>query len=109
MPKYLMKASFTTEGIKGVLKDGGTSRRTAVDQTAASLGGKIEAFYFAFGTTDTYTIIDLPSNADMAALASNVAASGAVKIETVVLLTPKEIDEASKKKVSYRPPGAAAR
>ncbi len=106
MPKYLMKASFTPEGIKGVLKDGGTARRAAVDQAAASVGGKAEAFYFAFGATDTYTIVDLPSNADMAALAGTVAASGAVKIETVVLLTPKEIDEASKKKVTYRRPGA---
>lgn len=106
MPKYLMKASFTTEGIRGVLKDGGSARQTAVEQTAASIGGKVEAFYFAFGASDTYTIIDLPSNADMAALAGTVSAGGAVKIETVVLLTPAEIDAAAKKKVSYRPPGA---
>ncbi len=106
MAKYLMKASFTAEGIRGVFKDGGSARRAVVDQSAASVGGKVEAFYFAFGTADTYTIVDLPSNADMAALAGTVAASGAVKIETVVLLTPKEIDEASKKKVTYRPPGA---
>ena len=106
MPKYLMKGSFTPEGIKGVLKDGGTGRRAAVDQSVASVGGKVEAFYFAFGTTDTYTIVDLPGNADMAALAATIAATGAVKIETVVLLTLKEIDEASKKKVAYRPPGA---
>ncbi len=106
MPKYLMKASFTPEGIRGVLKHGGTGRRAAVDESAASIGGKVEAFYFAFGTSDTYTILDLPSNADMAALAATVAATGAVKIETVVLLTPKEIDEASKKKVNYRPPSA---
>jgi uncharacterized protein with GYD domain len=106
MPKYLLKGSYTPEGIRGVLKDGGTGRRAAVDQLAASIGGKVEAFYFAFGTTDTYTILDLPSNADVAAFAATVAATGAMKIETVVLLTPEEIDEASKKKVSYRRPGA---
>ena len=106
MPKYLMMASFTPEGVRGVLKDGGTGRRAAVDQLAASIGGKVETFYFAFGTSDTYTILDLPSNADVAAFAATVAATGAMKIETVVLLTPEEIDEASKKKVSYRPPGA---
>jgi len=106
MPKYLMKASFTPEGIKGVLKDGGTGRRAVVDQSVASVGGKVEAFYFAFGATDTYTIVDLPSNADMVALAATIVATGAVKIETVVLLTAKEIDDASTKKVSYRPPGA---
>ncbi|HSP97280.1 MAG TPA: GYD domain-containing protein [Candidatus Dormibacteraeota bacterium] len=106
MPKYLIKASFTPEAIRGVIKEGGTARRKAVDQSVASLGGKVEAFYFAFGTTDTYTILDLASNADMAALAGTIGASGAVKIETVVLLTPAEIDDAAKKKVSYRPPGA---
>ncbi len=106
MPKYLMKGSYTPEGIRGVLKDGGTARRAATDQLAASIGGKVEAFYFAFGTTDTYTILDLPSNADAAAFAATVPATGAMKIETVVLLTPEEIDEASTKKVSYRPPGA---
>ena len=106
MPKYLIKASLTPEGIRGVLKEGGTARRTAVEQSAASIGGKIEAFYYAFGTSDTYTIIDLPSNADMAALAAAIGATGAVELETVVLLTPKEIDEAAKKRVSYRPPGA---
>ena len=106
MPKYLIKASFTPEGIKGVLKEGGSARRTAVEQSAASVGGKMEAFYFAFGKTDTYTIIDLPSNADMVAFAGTIGATGAVELETVVLLTPAEVDEAAKKRVSYRPPGA---
>ncbi len=106
MPKYLIKAALTRDGIKGVLKEGGTARRTAVEQSAASIGGKIEAFYFAFGQTDTYAIIDVSSNVDMAALAGTIAASGAVKVETVVLLTPQEIDEATRKTVTYRPPGA---
>ena len=106
MPKYLIKASFTPEAMKGVIKEGGTARRNAVDQSVASLGGKVEAFYFAFGAADTYTILDLASNADMAALAGTIGASGAVKIETIVLLTPAEIDAAATKKVSYRPPGA---
>ena len=94
----------TLYGSQTVAKHAG--RRKAVDQSAASLGGKIEAFYFAFGASDTYTIIDLPSNVDIAALTGTVAATGAVKVETVVLLTPEEIDQAAKKKVSYRPPGA---
>ena len=106
MPKYLLKSSLTAEGIRGVIKEGGTARRRVVDQSAASLGGKIEAFYYAFGAHDTYTIIDLPSNVDAAALAGTVAASGLVKVETVVLLTPEEIDQAAKKKVNYRAPGA---
>ena len=106
MAKYLVKASYSTEGIKGVLKEGGSGRAAAVEQLAQSLGGSVEAFYFAFGNSDAYVIIDLPDNASAAAVAAAVGASGALSsYETVVLLTPAEIDEAVKKAVSYRPPG----
>jgi len=104
--KYLVKESYSTEGIKGLLKDGGSGRVAAVEQLMQSLGGKLEAFYFAFGNSDVYLIADLPDNASAAALAATVGASGALSsYETVVLLTAAEIDEATKKTVSYRPPG----
>ena len=105
--KYLVKASYSTDGIKGVLKEGGSSRVAAVEQLTQSLGGSVDAFYFAFGRSDVYVIFDLPDNASAAALAAAVGASGASSsYETVVLLSPAEIDEAMKKAVSYRPPGA---
>ena len=107
MPKYLVKASYSTDGIKGVLKAGGSSRVAAVEQLAQSVGGSVETFYFAFGGSDAYVIIDLPDNASAAAVAAAVGASGALSsYETVVLLTPAEMDEAMKKAVSYTPPGA---
>src|SRR5437899_1528501 len=105
MPKYMFEASYTTEGVKGLAAKGGTARRSAVQAAAKSVGGKVDAFYFAFGGTDTYVILDLPDNSAAAALALNVAASGAVDIRTVVLLTPDEIDAATKHDVKYRPPG----
>jgi uncharacterized protein with GYD domain len=106
MPKYLLKASYTPEGIRGVLKGGGTARRAAVEQTVASLGGRVEAFYFAFGERDAYTVVDVPGNAEMAAMALSIGATGAVDVETVVLLTPEEIDQATHASVTYSPPGA---
>jgi uncharacterized protein with GYD domain len=106
MPKYLWQASYTSEGVKGLVKEGGTSRRAAVEKLAAAAGGKLEAFYYAFGEDDVYVIAEAPDNASAAAISLAVAASGAVRIRTAVLLTPEEIDLAAKASVEYRPPGA---
>ena len=109
MPKYLIKASYTAEGIKGVLKEGGTSRRSAVEQLAKGLGGGVEAFYFAFGDDDVYTILEFPDNVSAAAVSMTVCSAGAVRSTVTVLLSPEEVDQAAKTSVSYRAPGAAKR
>lgn len=105
MAKYLLQANYVGEGIKGLLKEGGSSRRAAAEKAIKSLGGTVEAFYYAFGETDVYMIAELPDNVSMAALALTVSASGAVTAKTTVLMTPQEMDEAAKKTPSYRPPG----
>jgi uncharacterized protein with GYD domain len=105
MPKYLLQANYVGEGVKGLLKEGGTSRRAAAAEAVQSVGGTLEAFYFAFGATDAYAIVDVPDNVSMAALALAISASGAVKVATTVLLTPEELDQASQKMPAYRPPG----
>jgi len=105
MPKYLIQGSYTVEGTKGVLKEGGSKRREAAQALAKGLGGKLEAFYFAFGETDAFAIVDLPDSISAAAAALAITASGAVHVKTAVLITPEEMDQAAKKTVSYRPPG----
>ena len=105
MPKYLWEANYVGEGLKGLLKEGGSSRRAVVEKIVNSMGGKLEAFYYAFGETDLYGIADMPDNVSTAAFALTIAASGAVTLKTTVLLTPEEIDSAAKKTPSYRPPG----
>jgi uncharacterized protein with GYD domain len=105
MPKYLIQASYTTQGVEGIRSKGGTSRRDAVADTAASLGGKLESFHFGFGDHDAYVIVDLPDNEAAAAVALSVNASGAATAETIVLLTPEQVDEAAKRSVDYRAPG----
>jgi len=107
MAKFLWMASYTTDGVKGVLKDGGTSRRDAVQKMIESAGGKMEAFYFAFGDADVYIICDIPDVASAAAISMAINASGAVELRTVVLIPPEEIDQAAKKQVGYRAPGTA--
>ena len=105
MPKYLIEATYKAEGVKGLLAEGGSKRREAVAKAIKAAGGKVEAFYFAFGQSDVVVIVDLPDNVSAAAGSLSINASGAVATKTTVLLTPGEIDEAVKKSVSYRAPG----
>jgi uncharacterized protein with GYD domain len=104
MPKYLFIGSYTADGTRGLLKDGGTGRSGAAHDLIHSLGGKVEAFYFAFGGDDFYLVADLPGPTEAAAVGLAVAASGAIDYRTVVLLTPEEIDAATKLKPSFRAP-----
>jgi uncharacterized protein with GYD domain len=106
MAKYLVAASYTAEGIAGVMKEGGTARVNVVEKMVAGLGGKVESFHFAFGADDAFVIIDLPDNVSAAALGLAVGASKAVNVRTTVLLTPEEVDRAAKMKVDYTAPGA---
>lgn len=105
MAKYLIAASFTAEGVKGLVKGGGTARVDAVRKTVEGIGGKLESFHFAFGRDDAIVIVDLPDNASAAALGLAVSGSGFTTTRTIVLLTPAEIDQAAKTKVDYTPPG----
>jgi uncharacterized protein with GYD domain len=105
MPKYLVTASYTAEGAKGLLKDGGSKRRQAIESAIKAVGGRIESFYFAFGEHDVYVIVDAPDNVAIAAMTVAVGAAGGATTRTTVLLTPEEIDQATKKRPNYTPPG----
>ncbi|MEQ4204331.1 GYD domain-containing protein [Actinopolymorpha sp. B9G3] len=106
MAKFLVEANYTASGAKGLLKEGGTGRQAVVQDVCAQLGGKVEALYFAFGDHDLYSILEFPDNVSMAAVELAVKASGAVDTRTVVLLTPEELDEATRKPVEFRAPGS---
>jgi uncharacterized protein with GYD domain len=105
MAKYLFHDAYTAEGLDGLLQEGGSPRRDAVAAAVASLGGTLEAFYFAFGDADAVGIVDLPDNVSAAAFALLVSVAGGVNVQTTVLLTPEEIDEVVHKRIEYRAPG----
>jgi len=105
MAKYLIQADFTAQGTKGLLNQGASARRKAVEQAVKSLGGKVEALYWAFGDHDTVLIVDLPDNAAAAAFSLTISSSGAVRATTTPLLTAQEVDAACKQTVKYSPPG----
>ncbi len=105
MAKYLFEVSYTAQGAEGLLKGGGSKRRAAAEQAVKSVGGKLESFYFAFGDADAFVIADLPDQASATAVSLAVAASGGARCKTVVLMTPEEVDQASKKPLTYTGPG----
>jgi len=102
--KYLLQVNYTLDGIRGVVEQGGSSRKAAALAAIKSVGGKMEAFYFAFGSTDVYVIADFPDATAAAAVAMRVSAGGGATVATTVLITPEEIDAASSAKVKYTPP-----
>jgi uncharacterized protein with GYD domain len=106
MPKYLVTASYSPEGIKGVIAKGGTARVDAVTKLIDGVGGSVESCYFAFGKDDVYVVVDAPSHEAMVAVAGTVAGSGLFsRYQTVVLLTADQIDAAANLTVDYAPPG----
>jgi len=106
MPMFLIEASYTSEGVKGVKAQGGSNRRDMIAALAEGLGGRLESFYFAFGDSDVYTIVEMPDNRTATAVALTVNASGTVKVRTTPLITPEEVDAAAGMQVDYRPPGS---
>jgi uncharacterized protein with GYD domain len=105
MPKYLLQVSYTAEGAKGLLKDGGSKRREAARAAVQSVGGSLESMYFAFGEHDAIVIADIPDVASAVATSLTLNASGAITSRTTVLLTPEDLDAAAKKTPTYTPPG----
>jgi uncharacterized protein with GYD domain len=105
MPKFLFRGSLTSEGVAGVMKEGGTARRAAAEQAVSAVGGTLEAFYFAFGDDDVILICDLPDNETAAGLAMEISSTGPVSVSTTVLLTPDEMDRAREHHSGFRAPG----
>ncbi|MCU0500385.1 MAG: GYD domain-containing protein [Anaerolineae bacterium] len=105
MGKYLFQGSYTEQGLKGLLKEGGTGRRKAIEQVVKGLGGTLEVLYWAYGSDDFFIVADVPDSASAIATSLIINASGAARFRTTVLITPEEIDRATQVTVGYRPPG----
>ena len=106
MPTYLWRASYTTDGVKGLVREGGSKRRSIVQQMVEKAGGKLHAFYFALGEADVFSIAEFPDTATAVAVSATVNATGMVHLSSTLLVTPEEFDAAAQKTIAYRPPGA---
>ena len=109
MAKFLITASYTAEGTKGLLTEGGSGRKAIVQKALQELGGKLEAMYFAYGDDDVLVIADVPNAVSGLALSLAANASGTVRVKTTPLITVEEVDAACKTSVAYRGAGAAGR
>ena len=105
MPKYLWQVSYSSDGVKGVVKEGGTSRRAEATNLVEALGGTLETFYYAFGDHDAIVIAELPDDEAATAVALAVNGDGRISLKTTVLITPEQVDAAAKQSVEYRAPG----
>ena len=106
MKKYLIKGTYNADGTKGLMQEGGSGRKAAIEKMLSAMGGKVESFYYAFGKDDVILVVELSDDISAAAVGLRVNAAGLVRISMTVLLTPEDIDAACKQSVSYRAPGA---
>ena len=106
MSKYMFKGSYTADGIKGLMQEGGSKRREAATAAMESVGGSIDCFYYAFGDTDVIGICDFPDDASATAVSLLINSSGAVNLSITPLMTAEDVDAAAAKTPAYRPPGS---
>lgn len=105
MSKYLIVGTYTADGAKGVLTEGGSGRRAAARAAIESMGGTLESFHFALGSDEWYVIVDLPDHAAAAAVALVGTASGTLHSRAIALITPEEMDAVAERTIDFRPPG----
>src|SRR5690242_6053015 len=105
MAKYLIHGTYIGDGLRGLLKEGGSSRRAVVERLAGSVGGTVESYYYAVGEGTAFIILDIPDNVKLSAITLTAEAAGAVTIKTTALISPEELDEAVKLSPIYRAPG----
>jgi uncharacterized protein with GYD domain len=103
--KLLILGSYNSDGAKGVIKEGASGRKAAIEKALQGMGGKLDGLYYAYGDVDVYVLVDVPDAVSGLALSLVVNASGVVKAKTVPLFTVDEVDAACKKTVSYRGAG----
>ena len=108
MPHYLIKGSYTAEGAKGLLAEGGSSRVAQATALLESVGGTVECFYFAYGADDIIGVCEVPDTASAAAVSLAVSSTGMANVCLTPLITPEELDTAAEISagVAYRPPGS---
>jgi len=105
MPKYLFEITYTESGLQGVLKEGGYKQREVIENAIKSLNGWLEVVYFSFGETDLFVVAELPDNVSASSFSMIASSAGQARVKTIVLLSPDEIERASKKTINYHPPG----
>src|SRR5436305_14255304 len=108
MPIYITQGRYTREAIKGMIVKP-EDRYEALSRHVARVGGRVMSYYMTFGEYDFLTIIEAPSETQMAALLLSAAATGGVTdLRTTLAISSIEAKgpfaAASDLAPPYRPP-----
>ena len=104
MSKYLIQGNYVGDGVAGLRADGGAKRLAAATAAVESVGATIDCFYYAFGDTDLYGIVDAPDEQTAFDASLLINASGAVSVTLTPLFDPSVIGGGASGG-SYTPPG----
>jgi len=97
MPHYLIRGSYTADAWAKMIQKP-EDREKLYRELIERAGGKLQAFYFAFGENDVVAILEAPDDVTAAALSMAVAAPGHVRsITTTPLMTAADGMKAMKK------------
>ena len=104
MPKFLIQASYSAEGLAGAMSEGFGARMDSVTSMIEAGGSTVESIYFAYGDADIIAIVD---GTEEAAIAFSLAvnAVGIVGLTTTPLISVEQMDAARAQLPDYRPPG----
>jgi uncharacterized protein with GYD domain len=108
MPKYMFLGSYTQQSWSNLVKNP-ENREAATRKLFQDAGGKLDAYYWAFGPDDFVAIGDLPDDEAAAAISIAGSSSGAVSGRTIRLITMDEaqsiLRKAQKVVSGYARPG----
>jgi uncharacterized protein with GYD domain len=105
MPKFLIEASYTPEGLRGLQKDKASGRLAAVKKALKAVDAELECLYWCLGDRDAIIIAEFPNTVAASALATAISASGLVRTTTTALLSAQDMDAALAKNATYQASG----
>jgi uncharacterized protein with GYD domain len=90
MPIYITQGRYTRDAVKGMIVKP-EDRADAVGRAVSKAGGRLLGYYFTFGEYDFLSVVDMPSDVQMAAvLLAAASGGGATDLHTTVAMTSVE-------------------
>jgi uncharacterized protein with GYD domain len=108
MTHYLVRFSYVSRSIKGLVDKPDVDHAGQASAMVASVGGKLLGYWYAFGDFDGVVLLEAPGNSTAASVAMAIGGTGEVsRLETTVLLTMDEAREAMRTAATatHLPPG----
>jgi uncharacterized protein with GYD domain len=102
--RYLVRAVLTAEGLKNLQKQPPTALKAGVAKFVESVGGKLEFWFFDYGESTAYSVIDYPDEIAAATAQLSTNTAGFARVTIRPLLSAEEMDKAVAKVPPVRVP-----